>query len=160
MHNFDEIRQVYYRDATAVFEAFKIGATQMRAETNPARWVDGYDFPAVRDGRVRKLTFTNGNPAGMTGLVFNTRRTKFADIRVRRAFTLAFDGPAINRALFHDRFVRSDSFFARSSLASTGRPADALERRLLAPFQHLIHPDVMEGRWRAGRRRARARIAR
>ncbi|MGI9478852.1 MAG: extracellular solute-binding protein, partial [Hyphomicrobiaceae bacterium] len=84
MHNFEEIHQLYYRDASAVFEAFKIGTVNARRETDPARWIDGYDFPAMRDGRVVRKTFKSGRPAGMTGIIFNTRRDKFADIRVRR----------------------------------------------------------------------------
>lgn len=148
MHNFDEVRLLYYRDTSAVFEAFKTGAIDVRRETNPARWIDGYDFPAVREGKVQRKTFKTGRPAGMTGLVFNTRKDKFRDIRVRRAFTLAFDGPGINKALFHGRFVRTDSFFAGSELSSTGKPADQRERQLLKPFQNLILPEIMSGTWR------------
>ena len=148
MHNFSEVRLLYYRDASAVFEAFKTGAVDVRSESNPARWIDGYDFPAMRDGRAVRKTFKTGSPAGMSGIVFNTRRDKFADIRVRRALSLAFDGPGINQSLFHGRFVRSESFFAGSKLASTGLAADARERALLAPFKGSVLPEIMAGRWR------------
>ncbi|MFT7575950.1 MAG: peptide/nickel transport system substrate-binding protein [Alphaproteobacteria bacterium] len=148
MHNFDELRMLYYRDASAVFEAFKTGAIDVRRETNPARWIDGYDFPAMRDGKVTRKTFKSGKPSGMTGLVFNTRRGKFSDIRVRQAFSLAFDGPGINQALFHGRFVRTESFFAGSELASTARQADERERQLLAPFKQSVLPEIMAGTWR------------
>ena len=87
MHNFDEIRLLFFRDDTAVFEAFKTGATQFRVESDPARWINGYDFPAIKEGRAKQVAFKTGWPAGMAGLVFNTRRAKFADIRVRQAFT-------------------------------------------------------------------------
>ena len=147
-HNFDELKILYFRDQTALFEAFKTGLIDVRPENDPARWVEGYDFPAMRAGRARQLTFSTGKPAGMSGLVFNTRRKAFADQRLREAFLLAFDGQTINRSLFHNRFVRTDSFFARSSLASTGTPADDRERELLAPFKDLIKPDIMDGTWR------------
>lgn len=148
LHNFEEVRLLYYRDASAVFEAFKTGAVDVRRETNPARWIDGYDFPAIRDGRAVRKTFKTGRPAGMAGIVFNTRREKFSDIRVRQALTLAFDGPGINQSLFHGRFVRTESFFAGSQLASTGIPADARERELLEPFKATVLPDIMAGAWR------------
>lgn len=147
MFNFDELKILYFRDATAVFEAFKAGLVDVRPENDPSRWVEGYDFPAMRDGRARKLSFATGRPAGMSGLVFNTRLTKFADQRVREAFLLAFDADAIDASLYHDRFVRSESFFARSDLASTGRPADACERELLAPYIDLIKPGILAGTW-------------
>ncbi len=148
LYNFDEVKVTYFRDASARFEAFKTGAINARNEIDPARWVDGYDFPAMRDRRARKLTFKTGAPAGMSGLIFNTRRDKFADIRVRRALMHVFDGPSINKSLFHGRFVRSESFFARSALASTGKPASPRERELLAPFGQLIDPDILAGKWR------------
>ena len=56
--NFDEVRFDFYRDANAYFEAFKAGLYDVRSETDPTRWQTGYDFPAVRDGRVVKETFS------------------------------------------------------------------------------------------------------
>jgi peptide/nickel transport system substrate-binding protein len=147
MYNFDEVKLVFYRDDAAVFEAFKTGAASMRRETNPARWIDGYKFPAILQGQAKKIVLKTGRPAGMTGLLFNTRRTKFADVRVRRALALALDAPAINQSLFHGRYVRTQSYFARSSLASTGRPADAREKALLAPFPNAVLPEIMAGTW-------------
>lgn len=148
MHNFEEIQQLYYRDVSAVFEAFKIGTADARRETDPARWINGYDFPAMRDGRVVRKTFKTGRPAGMTGIIFNTRRDQFADVRVRRALSLAFDGPGINQSLYHGRFVRTESFFAGSDLASNGKAADAHERQLLKPFKEAVLPEIMAGTWR------------
>ena len=57
-----------YRDANSHFEAFKKGLYDVRTETDPGRWQTGYDFPAVRDGRVVKETFTTGLPKGMLRL--------------------------------------------------------------------------------------------
>jgi peptide/nickel transport system substrate-binding protein len=148
MHNFDELRILYYRDTSAVFEAFKTGLVDVRSEHNPSLWIDGYDFPAIRDGKVKRITMKTGQPAGMSGLIFNTRRPKFSDIRVRQAFLLAFDGPGINRTLFHNRYVRSESFYARSGLASTGTPAGPRERNYLKPFPKAVEPAIMDGSWR------------
>src|SRR5439155_19284950 len=60
--NFDEIRIDYYRDATSYHEAFKKGLFDLRVEEDPGRWRTGYDFPAVRDQRVVKETFTSALP--------------------------------------------------------------------------------------------------
>ena len=122
MYNFKSIRFDYYRNSAALFEAFKTGDVDYRVEGDPARWIDSYDFPAVKSGSVKKYAFETGLPAGMTGFVFNTRRKKFSDKRVRKALTLAFDARRINQQMFHGRYVRSASFFARSGLASTGTP--------------------------------------
>ena len=145
-YNFDEIRIDFYRDAASLFEAFKAGQIDVRAEEDPARWAEGYGFQAVADGRVLKSEFKTGLPSGMSGLVFNTRRPVFADQRVRRALILMFDAEWINRSLFHGLYVRTTSYFDRSDLASTGHPASEAERKLLEPYLEEVDPDVLEGR--------------
>ncbi len=46
----------------------------MLSETDPTRWASGYDFPAVKEGKVVLDSFATGTPKGMNGFVFNTRR--------------------------------------------------------------------------------------
>lgn len=146
--NFDEIRIEYFRDASSLFEAFKAGEIDLRTEDDPGRWTDGYRFAAVDEGRVIKRELDTQLPSGMSALVFNTRRPAFADARVRRAFILLFDGEWINRSLFNGLYKRTQSYFERSYLSSHGRPADARERALLAPFANLVKPEVLEGTYR------------
>ena len=145
--NFDEIRFDYFREGSVMFEAFKTDRVNVWPEEDPRRWANGYDFPAVKDGRVIKGEFDIGLPAGMTALVFNTRRKAFADPRVRQALILLFDFEWINRTLYAGLFKRTQSYFERSVLASAGRPADALERQLLAPYPDAVKPEIMAGRF-------------
>ncbi len=144
-YNLDEIRFDYYRDAGAMFEAFKSGLVTFRDEDDPTRWTEGYDFPALRDGRVVKEALPLETPAGMAALVFNTRRPLFADPRVRQALIKLFDFEWVNRTLYHGQYARTESYFARSELSSHGRPADATERKLLAPYPDAVKPDIMDG---------------
>jgi peptide/nickel transport system substrate-binding protein len=146
--NFNEIRFDYFRDSSVMLEAFKSGAVDLRLEEDPGRWADAYDIPAVRDGRIIKAEFDIGLPAGMTALVFNTRRPVFADPRVRRALIMLFDFEWTNRTLYNGLFKRTTSYFERSYLASTGRPADARERALLAPFPDAVRPEFLEGAYK------------
>jgi peptide/nickel transport system substrate-binding protein len=145
--NFDTVRFDYYRDANSHFEAFRKGLFDLHAETDPGRWETAYDFPAARDGRVIKEEFLTGLPQGMLAFVFNTRRPVFADIRVREAIAQLLDFEWINRSLFFGRYQRTGSYFEGSELSSRGRPADARERALLAPFPGAVRPDVLEGAW-------------
>ncbi|MFN3624392.1 MAG: extracellular solute-binding protein [Hyphomicrobium sp.] len=146
--NFDEIRFDYFRDGSVMFDAFKTGQIDLWPEEDPRRWANGYDFPAIRDGRAVKREFEIGIPAGMTGLVFNTRRQVFADPRVREALIYLFDFEWINRTLYAGLYSRTQSYFERSILASPGHPADARERELLAPFPTAVKPAIMEGTYR------------
>ena len=165
LYNFDEIRIDYFRDATALFEAFKAGLYDFRIEDDPTRWLKGYDFPAARDGRIVRRTVENGLPKGISGFAFNTRRPFFADARVREALASMFDFEWINANLYSGVYRRSHSFFDDSELASAGRPASERERALIAPFPGAVREDVMEGRWTppvsdgSGRDRALARRA-
>ena len=45
----------------------------------------------------------------MQAFAFNTRRSKFGDPRVRRAFNLAFDFETVNREVFFDQYTRISS---------------------------------------------------
>ena len=69
---------------------------------------------AVKDGRVQKEELPVETPAGMSALVFNTRRPLFADPRVREAMIKLFDFAWINRTLFHGQYARTQSYFAKS----------------------------------------------
>lgn len=146
--NFDEIRFDYYREGSAQFEAFRTGAVDLRNEDDPAVWAKGYDFPAARDGRVNREEIPIALPAGMNGLVFNTRRAMFADPRVREALIHLFNFEWINKSFFHGLYKRTESFFERSMLSSAGKPADAGERELLAPFPDAVRPDILDGTYR------------
>ena len=146
--NFDEIRFDYYRDANSYHEAFKKGLFDVRNEDDPARWQTGYDFPALRDGRVVKETFTSGLPKPSFNFVFNTRRAIFADIRVREAIALLFDFEWVNhidllRPLPPQRELSSKA----PSFPRAAAPADARERALLAPFPDAVRADVLDGTW-------------
>jgi peptide/nickel transport system substrate-binding protein len=164
-YNFDEIQYDFYRDANAMFEAFKKGVSMFMTESDPGQWAREYEFPAVREGKVLRKEFDLELPAGMNALVFNTRREVFADERVRRALIKMFDFEWMNAKLFHGLYERSQSYFARSELSAHGKPADARERELLAPFSDAVDPAIMDGTYSlprsdgSGRNRKQLRAA-
>lgn len=159
LYNLDEIRTDFFRDTNTMFEAFKAGLIDLRFETDPGRWTTGYDFPALREGRVVAETLPNGNPKGMNAFAFNTRRPLLADVRVREALSLMFDFDWVNRNLYSGVYRRTTSFFEGSDLASTGIPASSTERALLAPFAGTVREDILAGTGGRAERTARAGIA-
>jgi len=149
--NFDTIRIDYYRDNTAMMEAFRRGLFDVLGDStsiDAVKWAGDFDFPAVQEGLVKKLSFSLGVPAPMAALAFNTRRPLFADRRVREALTRMFDFEWINKTLFRGLYARTESFFDRSELSSHNRRADDRERSLLAPFEDELAPGIMEGTFR------------
>jgi peptide/nickel transport system substrate-binding protein len=147
LYNFDEVVFDYGRDDNSLFEAFKAGLVDYREETEPHRWVGGYDFAARRDGRVALETLPLGGPKGLRGFAFNTRRALFADPRLREALAAMFDFEWLNANLYSNLYTRTRSFFDESELSASGRPASAAERALLAPFPGAVREDILDGRW-------------
>lgn len=141
LNNFDVKRVEYYRDATVQLEAFKAGAIDWRAENIAKNWATAYDFPAVQQGLVRKLSFERHLPTGMQGFGMNTRRPLFADPRVRRAMVLAFDFEWMNRNLFYGSYVRTTSYFSNSDFASSGLP-EGDEKALLERYRDKLPPGI------------------
>jgi len=115
--NFDELRIEYFRDDTVALEAFKGDQVDWRTEASAKSWATAYDFPAVKDKRVLLEEFPVTNVGRMQGFVFNIRRGKFADARLRRAFNLAYDFEEMNKQLFFGQYQRIGSYFEGTELA-------------------------------------------
>ncbi|ANK83294.1 MAG: hypothetical protein TEF_05495 [Rhizobiales bacterium NRL2] len=140
-YNFDRIVYEFFRDGTARFESLKAGVYDVHYEDDPARWVESYDFPAMRDGRFHRLELPMKRPAGMRGFVFNTRQPPFDNPEVREALTLAFDFEWANENLYYGAYRRNESYFENSDLAASGLP-DAAQRRLLEPWRSETPPET------------------
>lgn len=133
-HNFQEVRYEYYRDGTVLLEAFKGDRIDFRTENSARQWSTAYDFPAASEGRVVREEFPIRNSGVMQAFVFNLRRPRFADPRVRRAFNLAFDFEDTNRTLFYGLYERINSYFYGTELASSGVP-EGQELAILEPLR-------------------------
>jgi microcin C transport system substrate-binding protein len=139
--NFDELRYEYYRDTLVALEAFKADQIDYRVENSAKNWATAYDFPAVSDKRVVLEEFPVLSSGGMQAFVLNTRRAKFADPRVRRAFNLAFDFEEMNKQMFFGQYKRIASYFEGTELASSGRPS-GLELEILETVRDQVPPEV------------------
>ncbi|MDK9697367.1 MAG: extracellular solute-binding protein [Siculibacillus sp.] len=148
LYNADVLRYEYYRDHNSLFEAFKKGLIDILAESDPARWSQKYDFPAVAEGRVVKEAFVTDLPKGMTGFVLNARRPVFSDVRVREALVRLYDFEWANKNLYFGLYRRQRGWFDGSELSFAAAPADDREKALLAPFPDAVRDDVLAGVWR------------
>ena len=141
-NNFGTQRYEYFRDGTVLVEALKGDLYDFRAENIARNWATAYDdFPAVKDGRLIKEAFPDRGNGNMQAFIFNTRKDKFKDPRVRRAFNLAMNFEEMNRALFYGLYKRIDSYFYGSELASSGLP-EGEEKALLETVKDKVPPSV------------------
>jgi len=140
-NNFDTIIYDYYRDDTVAFEAFKAGEYDLRREWDAGQWASAYNFPAITQGKVVKEALPHARPERARGLIFNTRRAPFDDLRVRKALSLLLDFDWLNTNLFHGQYQRITSYFPNSELAAPDKP-DEDELAILNQWKDELRPET------------------
>ncbi len=140
-YNFDTIRYDYYRDANVSLEAFLAGEYDVKLENTAKLWESAYNVPALKTGALIKEEIAHTRPSGMQAFIFNIRRDVFKDIKVREALNYAFDFEWSNKQFAFGDYVRTDSFYDNSELASSGLP-EGEELALLERFRGQI-PDAV-----------------
>jgi microcin C transport system substrate-binding protein len=142
-YNFDTVRFEFYRDRDVGFEGFKAKSYLFREEFTSRTWATGYDFPAIRDGRVKRDQIPDNTPSGGQGWIFNTRRAKFANPRLREALNYAFDFEWTNKTIMYGAYKRTHSVFQNSDMMALGPPGPE-ELKLLEPWRGKV-PDQVFG---------------
>jgi microcin C transport system substrate-binding protein len=141
VYNFDTVRYEFYRDRDVAFEGFSGKSYLFREEFTARIWATRYDFPAIRDGRVKREVLPDQAPAGAQGWFMNTRRAQFKDPRVREALILAFDFEWTNKTIMYGAYARTQSLFQNSDMVANGLPSPE-ELKLLEPFRGQVPDDV------------------
>ena len=132
-NNFDRIRIEYFGDDTAALEAFKSGLYTFRNENSSKNWATAYDFENLSNGSVIKTELPNGSIASGQAFLFNLRREKFQDPRVREAIGLMFNFEWSNQTLFYGLYARINSIWENTNMAAVG-PASPAETAILQPM--------------------------
>jgi microcin C transport system substrate-binding protein len=139
--NFDIVRYEFYRDRDVAFEGFTAKNYLFREEFTARVWATRYDFPAVKDGRVKRETLPDDTPSGAQGWFINLRRDKFRDPRVREALIDAFDFEWTNKTIMYGAYARTHSPFQNSDMMAKGSPSPE-ELALLEPFRGQMPDEV------------------
>ena len=132
-YNFDRIRIEYFGDDAAALEGFKSGDYTFRNENSSKNWATAYDFPGVQNGQIVKATLPSGDIATGQAFLFNLRREKFQDPRVRQAIGLMFNFEWSNQTLFYGLYQRINSVWENTQMAAMG-PASPEETAVLQPL--------------------------
>jgi microcin C transport system substrate-binding protein len=143
LNNFDVVRYEFYRDRDVAFEGFTGKSYLFREEFTSRVWATRYDFPALREGRVKRDVIPDDTPSGAQGWFFNTRRDKFKDKRLREAFGYAFDFEWTNKTVMYGAYKRTHSIFQNSPLMAVGKPTPE-ELALLEPFRGQVSDEVFD----------------
>ena len=141
-NNFDQLRWDFYRDDLPAREAFKADQFDWMAERSAKEWAFSYDFPAFREKRIIKQEFPTRNYGRMQGWAFNLRKPLFQDVRLRRAFNLAFDWEEEDRVLSTGVYHRDSSYFdGIPELMATSLP-EGKELEILETVRDKVPPEV------------------
>jgi microcin C transport system substrate-binding protein len=141
LNNFDAIRYEFYRDRDVAFEGFTGRNYLFREEFTSRIWATRYDFPAIRDGRVKRDELRDDTPSGAQGWFINTRREKFKNPKLREALIYAFDFEWTNKNIMYSSYQRTHSVFQNSDMMATGKPAGE-ELALLEQFRGKVPDEV------------------
>jgi microcin C transport system substrate-binding protein len=142
-YNFDVVRYEFYRDRDVAFEGFTGKNYLFREEFTSRIWATRYDFPALKDGRVKRELVPDETPSGGQGWFINTRRDKFKDARVREALVYAFDFEWTNKSVMYGAYARTSSPFQNSDMVASGLPSPE-ELTLLEPFRGQVPDEVFK----------------
>ncbi len=139
--NFDTVRFEFYRDRDVAFEGFTARSYLFREEFTSRIWATRYDFPAIRDGRVKRAVLPDDTPSGAQGWFINTRRDKFKSPKLREALICAFDFEWTNKTIMYGSYERTHSVFQNSDMMARGMPSPE-EVALLEPFRGRVPDEV------------------
>lgn len=140
-YNFDILEYDYYSDSSVAQEAFKAGEFDFRMENTAKDWALAYDIPAVDQGKIVKEVFKDKTAQVMIGLIYNMRKGKFKDRRVRKALTAVYDHNWSNQNLFFNQYTRLRSYFGTGDLAAKGVP-QGRELEILNRYRGQLPPEV------------------
>ena len=122
-NNFDIIHYDYYRDSNVMIEALKANEYDFRSENISKEWATAYN-DLNNNNNFIKEEINHELPQGMQAFIYNIRKDIFKNIELRKALALAFDFEWTNKTLFYGQYIRSNSYFSNSELASSGLPTD------------------------------------
>ncbi len=140
-NNFDILRFEYYRDRDVAFEGFTGKSYLFREEFTSRTWATRYDFPAIKDNRVKREVLPDDTPSGAQGWFLNTRLPKFKSPQLREALIYAFDFEWTNKTLMYGSYDRTHSVFQNSDMMANGKPSPE-EVALLEPFRGKVPDEV------------------
>ena len=133
-YNFERITVKIYKDNTARLEALKAGEFDLMRFFSAGDWARRVTGKKFDTGELVKAEFKHRLPSGFQSYVFNTRKEKFKDVRVRQALGLALDYEWMNRQMFYNSYQRVNGLFGNTDCAATGTPSPE-ELTLLEPLR-------------------------
>jgi microcin C transport system substrate-binding protein len=140
-HNFDVVRNDYYRDAQLLNESFRVGLSDLRLDMNASDLRQEASLPAAIEGDIRRARLRYDNGAIYNSITLNSRRPFLSDVRVRKALWLAYDFEWVKRSVLGGDYGRLASYIPNMEFEATGLPS-AGELEFLQPYRDTLPPEI------------------
>ena len=138
-YNFDAISYDYYLDKHVQKESLKGDVFDVLLEDVAKDWYSNYNIDEVERRLLVKELVLHQNPAGFpVAFMWNLREPQFADIRVREALWWLYDFEWSNRVLYHNFYLRADSYFTNTDMSHSGTLPSPAELEILEPYRGRI----------------------
>ena len=99
------MRYDYYRDREVGFEGFTAKSYLFREEFTSRIWATRYNFPAIKDGRVKRDVIPDDTPSGAQGWFINTQAGEIpGNPKLREALGCAFDFEWTNKSIMYGSY--------------------------------------------------------
>lgn len=135
--NFERMTVKIYKDNVARLEGLKAGEFDFMQFYSAGDWARRANGKRFNSGDLVKGEFQHKLPTGFQSFIFNTRRAKYADVRVREAIGLAMDFDWMSRLMFYGQYKRVNGLFGNTDCAASGEPSPQ-ELALMDPYRAQI----------------------
>ena len=125
LYNFDQIKFIFIEDENQQVMSFFNGDYDIYPWSRAQWWVERFNsegYDEIANGWVQKIKIFNYLPKGPSGIVFNTKKEPFNDVRIRKAFAYLFDVDKLNKRLFFNEYVRLNTYFYGTPYANPRNP--------------------------------------
>ncbi len=125
INNFETIKFIFIEDENQQVISFMNGDYDIYPWSRAQWWVEKFTpekYNEIDKGWVQKVKIFNYLPKGPSGIVFNTQKYPYDDIKVRKALSYLFDVDKLNKRLFFNEYVRLNTFFYGTPYANPENP--------------------------------------
>ena len=123
--NFDKIKFIFIEDDNQQVISYFNGDYDIYQWSRAQWWVERFTsekYNEIDKGWVQKIKIFNYLAKGPSGIVFNTQKTPFDNINIRKAFSYMFDVEKLNKRLFFNEYVRLNTYFYGTPYANPNNP--------------------------------------
>ena len=110
--NVDHIIYSFIAEQTKARELFRIGAVDVMSARDADAWYEGLEIPAVHNGYIQRVHFSNIWPRNCFGFHLNCSRPPMNDLNLRKGVHHALNVQAVINSIFRGDYTRLGSYFS------------------------------------------------